>query len=398
MKHLQSKQIAVIGAGPGGLTLARLLQMHGANVTVLERDSSRESRNQGATLDLHDESGLAALRAADLMDAFREKYRPGADSLLIMDREAHVLHADASSRGLTTERPEIDRGPLRDLLIDSLQPGTVLWDRKFEGLTEIASRVHLHFADQDSFVADLVIAADGGNSRVRSYVTTIRPVYSGVTIVEGNIADAASHLPHFLERLSGGYRAILAVGGEKSLATGTKGDGSAAFYCGFKVPENWSKETHAGFADAAGRLSWFHETCPGWSSFFDPLFTHTNQLTPRPQYYCPFDQHWDAKPNMTLIGDAAHVMPPYAGEGVNMAMLDALILATELCSERWTETQSAIAAYEQEMFTRTAEVAQMTMHNTAMFHSPDAGMQLVEMFRGFATESQALSASQVLDT
>ncbi len=146
MSLMQEKQVAIIGAGPGGLTLARLLQMRGVSVAVFERDSSRDSRNQGATLDLHPESGLAALRAAGLMDAFRANYRPGADALLIANEYAEVVYTDPSSQGHSAERPEIDRGPLRDLLIESLTPGTVRWDRKLERATDLGTSVELVFA------------------------------------------------------------------------------------------------------------------------------------------------------------------------------------------------------------------------------------------------------------
>ena len=61
---MEGKKIAIVGGGPGGLTLARLLQMHGADVVVYERDSSREARVQGSALDLHEDSGLAALQEA----------------------------------------------------------------------------------------------------------------------------------------------------------------------------------------------------------------------------------------------------------------------------------------------------------------------------------------------
>ena len=158
------------------------------------------------------------------------------------------------------------------------------------------------------------------------------------------------------------------------------------------MPESWSKAPDGSFSDSGGRLDWFRHTYPGWSDFYDPLFVHTNKLIPRPQHFCPFDQRWDAKSNMTLIGDAAHGMPPYAGEGVNMAMLDALVLAGELLSDQWNDIRSSIAAYETEMFVRTTEVAQMTMQNTKMFHSPDAGKRVVEIFRGFAAESLAVTA------
>ena len=69
MNVLDGKAIAIVGGGPGGLTLARLLQQGGANVTVYERDQSRSARVQGSALDLHEDSGLAALGAAGLLDA-----------------------------------------------------------------------------------------------------------------------------------------------------------------------------------------------------------------------------------------------------------------------------------------------------------------------------------------
>src|SRR5580765_1179432 len=91
---LQNKQIAIVGGGPGGLTLARLLQLKGADVKVYERDENREVRVQGATLDLHFESGLKALEEADLMDAFKEKYRPDNDRYRVVDQNATIFHDD----------------------------------------------------------------------------------------------------------------------------------------------------------------------------------------------------------------------------------------------------------------------------------------------------------------
>ncbi|MES1224989.1 MAG: NAD(P)-binding protein, partial [Bacteroidota bacterium] len=70
MSTIRNKKIAVIGGGPGGLTLARLLQMNNVNVTVYERDEHKDARQQGATLDLHDDSGLKAIREAGLVEAF----------------------------------------------------------------------------------------------------------------------------------------------------------------------------------------------------------------------------------------------------------------------------------------------------------------------------------------
>jgi 2-polyprenyl-6-methoxyphenol hydroxylase-like FAD-dependent oxidoreductase len=101
----KNKRIAIIGGGPGGLTLARLLQLEGADVKVYERDFDQENRIQGATLDLHQESGLEALRRAGLMNEFYANYRPGAGKMRIMDKDA-VIKMDWDEPGdLVDDRP-----------------------------------------------------------------------------------------------------------------------------------------------------------------------------------------------------------------------------------------------------------------------------------------------------
>ena len=91
-------KIAIVGGGPGGLTLARLLQLKGAEVKVYERDVNREVRVQGATLDLHEESGLAALEKCGLMDAFKAHYRPGAEMMRIVDQNAKIFYDEHANQ------------------------------------------------------------------------------------------------------------------------------------------------------------------------------------------------------------------------------------------------------------------------------------------------------------
>src|ERR1700679_1711398 len=135
-----NKKIAIIGGGPGGLTLARLLQMNGAEVTVYERDVNKDVRVQGATLDLHEGSGLAALREAGLMTAFEANYRPGADRVRIMDKHATIILDEHVNEKNAFSRPEIDRGPLRKILLDALQAGTVCWDSYLTRLVKDGNR------------------------------------------------------------------------------------------------------------------------------------------------------------------------------------------------------------------------------------------------------------------
>jgi 2-polyprenyl-6-methoxyphenol hydroxylase-like FAD-dependent oxidoreductase len=104
------------------------------------------------------------------------------------------------------------------------------------------------------------------------------------------------------------------------------------------------------------------------------------------------DQHWTPKSNVTLIGDAAHVMPPYAGEGVNMAMLDALVLSKFFLSK--DAPGDAIAAYEAEMFSRMRSMTADTMANTEMFYAPDACERVVALFRSFGGGEAAPPADE----
>ena len=92
MSAVKGKKIAIVGGGPGGLTLARLLQQSGAQVSVYERDQSRSARVQGSALDLHEDSGLAALEAAGLIDTFWVNYRPDLDRLRLTDAHGAILH------------------------------------------------------------------------------------------------------------------------------------------------------------------------------------------------------------------------------------------------------------------------------------------------------------------
>lgn len=380
MKTIKNKQIAIVGGGPGGLTLARILQMNGAGVKVYERDVNRNVRVQGTTLDLHHDSGLKALRKAGLMDAFNANYRPGADKLCVTDKHANILLDEFSIEEGESSRPEIDRGPLRDILLDSLQPGTVVWDSNFALLERQASSIKIEFKNGTTAYADLVIAADGANSRIRPYITAVKPFYAGVTAVEGTVYNSGNTVPQIHQLLRGGK--IFTMGDEKSLIVSSKGDGSLSFLIGFNADEFWAKNSGIDFADKAQVLAWFKTAFTGWAPVWDELFVHANApFIPRPQYCMPVDQTWDALPDLTMLGDAAHLMPPYAGEGVNMAMLDALELAECLLSDDFADTHTAIAAYEKQMRARASEIAQMTLEQTAALHSPQALTHLLELFR-----------------
>jgi 2-polyprenyl-6-methoxyphenol hydroxylase-like FAD-dependent oxidoreductase len=223
-----------------------------------------------------------------------------------------------------------------------------------------------------------VVAADGANSRIRPHVTPIKAIYSGVTIVEGAVPDSANRTPKVHAMLKGGK--IFAIGDSKTLIVSSKGDGSLVFYTGCKTAESWASDSGIDFADKLKVTEWFKSAFTGWEDVWLGVFENAEPLfVPRPQYYMPLDQTWESLPDVTMLGDAAHLMPPYAGEGVNMAMLDALELSRCLSDTKFKDTLSAIAAYENAMRKRASEVTEMTLASTDALHSGEAAAFLLEI-------------------
>ncbi|MBA4852725.1 NAD(P)/FAD-dependent oxidoreductase [Emticicia sp. BO119] len=378
---LQDKKIAIVGGGPGGLTLANLLAIKGANVKVYERDVNKDVRVQGATLDLHEESGLEALRRAGLLNAFYANYRPDAGKLRILDKEGNIKMDNHTADDFGEHRPEIDRGPLRRILLDALPDEAIVWDSHFLWMEQQGEGWLLYFKNGTSAYADIVIAADGANSKIRPNINNIKPIYSGITAVEGNLYNAAIHAPKLYDLVKGGK--IFAFGDEQSLILSAKGDGSLSFYTGCKVPENWVTESGIDFTDKAQVFAWFKDAFGSWDSQWQELFASDELwFVPRPMYHYPLDQYWGTLPNLTMLGDAAHRMPPYAGEGVNMAMQDAYELADCLTSDDFHSVKEAIASYEKQMLKRASAVTQMTLDSTEMLHSEGAIEKMLRMFEG----------------
>lgn len=384
---VQDKQIAVVGGGPAGLAVARLLQLKGVNVKVYERDKSRDVRVQGATLDLHEGTGLEALKRAGLLDEFYKNHRPVASKMRLVNKSLTIAFDDHDFATVTAEtRPEIDRAPLRDMLVDSLKPGTVVWDSHFISMEKENTGWRLYFKNGTDAYADLVIAADGANSRVRPYLSKVKPVYSGITLIEGNIYDAEKHAPKLFSFAKGGK--VMAFDDEQFIGYGTKGDGSIMFVVNFKTPENWLTQSGIDFNDKEQVLAWFTNEFAGWSDEWHEFFTNDAvYFIPRPQYYFPFDQTWETQENLTMIGDAAHRMPPYAGEGANVALQDAFELAACLTDSEFPDIKTAISAFEKEMVARGAAATKDTLENSERMFSK-TGLEQMSAFFNQVKEEQ----------
>ena len=381
---LQDKQIAIIGGGPAGLTLAKLLQRKEIpgtfNIKVYERDMDKNVRVQGATLDLHEGTGLEAIKRAGLLDEFYKHHRPVASKMRLVDKLLNIAFDDHDFATITAEtRPEIDRAPLRNILLNSLEPGTVVWDSHFVSMEKERDGWLVHFKNGTSAYADIVIATDGANSKVRPYLSDIKPVYSGITLIEGNIYNAGKNAPKLFAFAKGGK--VMAFDNEQFVGYGTKGDGSVMFVVNFKTPENWLAQSGIDFNSREQVLAWLKKEFAGWSDRWYEFFTNDEvYFIPRPQYYFPFNQTWETQANLAMLGDAAHRMPPYAGEGANVALQDAFELAENLTGNIFPDIRTAIAQFEKEMIERGANATKDTLENSEKMFSNNALEQMSAFF------------------
>ncbi|MFC4479177.1 FAD-dependent oxidoreductase [Flavobacterium chungangensis] len=392
---LQNKQVAIVGGGMGGLVLARLLQLQNIKVQVYERDLNSTVRVQGSPLDLHEDSGLIAMEKANLLDEFYKKIRLNASKARIVNQNFELKfdeHADQKSisqinsennhdslQDISKPRPEIDRSELRAVLLHSLLPETMVWDSQFLSMEKENNGWRLFFKNGKTVYADLVIGADGANSKIRSYLSTQKPIYSGITMIEGTIYNAKENAPKLFEFSKGGK--VLALGNEQTIMYGTKGDGSLMFLLSSKIPENGIAEKNLDFKNNQMIFDWFEEVYKDWSSEWHEFFKSEElHFIFRPQYYFPQNQSWETQENLIILGDAAHRMPPFAGKGANLAMLDALELAEFLTNNLFSDLKTAISCFEKRMLKRAAEALNDTLSNGEQLHSENALEKLVSIF------------------
>lgn len=367
-------RIAIIGAGPGGLTCARILQQHGITVTVHDLDASPTARDHGGTLDMHPDSGQHALRAAGLLDDFLARARPEGRQMRLVGRDAHILFNAIPPEADPAEgNPEIDRGQLRSLLLDSLKPATVHWGHKVTRCEPLGDGTHrLHFADRTTADADLVIGADGAWSKVRRLLSEATPRYTGVTFVETGLNEADTR--HSRLAALTGNGTMMALDNNQGFVAQRNSGGHIRVYVGMRTDEDWHQQAGLDLTDNAAVSNALLERFADWSPDLLGFITDTDTgYTNRPLFALPINHTWPHTPGVTLLGDAAHLMSPFSGMGANLAMLDGADLAQALIDHPTID--QAVTVYEKVLLPRSAEAAEGAAEGIAGAFAPDSAAQ-----------------------
>jgi 2-polyprenyl-6-methoxyphenol hydroxylase-like FAD-dependent oxidoreductase len=343
--------VTIVGAGLGGLVLARVLHVNGIPATVYEAEASADARTQGGLLDIHPWNGQPALEAAGLLGRFRELVLPGREAYRVLDQAGNVL-LDRPDDGVG-ERPEVPRGELRQALLDSLPDGVVQWGRKVRGVRALGEGRHeLLFADGTTVSASPLVGADGAWSRIRPLLSAATPRYTGFTSVEYFLFDAGTRHRAAAEAVGAGSLFALAPG--RGLLAHREADGTVHTYVQLKKPQDWFADLAA--ADGAAVSARVIAEFEGWAPQLTALIADSDTApVVRPLHTLPVGHSWARTPGVTLIGDAAHLAPPN-GEGANLAMQDGAELAQAIAAHRG-DLEAALAAYEQAMFPRAAAAA-----------------------------------------
>jgi 2-polyprenyl-6-methoxyphenol hydroxylase-like FAD-dependent oxidoreductase len=327
--------ISIIGAGLGGLALARVLHVNSIDAVVYERESSRGARGQGGMLDLHSGTGQRAMREAGLIDHFHAIARRAGQDLRLLQPDGTLLLQEDTPDDAPLDRPEVDRADLRNLLLDSLPEHTVHWGRAFESADQ--SVVELGIPDIDHTHPDLAAMVGRGNYWV--------------------------------------------LGNAQSLSAQRNGDGRVRIYLSFyDTAEDWFATSEVPFDDPAAARARLIDLFAGWDPRITALIAASDDtVLPRSITTLPVGLTWPSRPGVTLLGDAAHLMPP-VGQGANMALLDGALLALALAAHP-DDIPAALEEYEHEMFVRTDAAARQSAHIQEILASPDAGQKMLAFFQ-----------------
>ncbi|KAI9688914.1 MAG: hypothetical protein M1822_001271 [Bathelium mastoideum] len=399
-------RIAIIGGGPAGLTLGLLLHRAGIPFIIFElrpRPTDDDLNKPSGMLDLHEESGIAAIKECGLFDEFLKLTGECTEAQKVLDRDGNVLYTD---NGEMSSRPEISRHALSKLLISHLSANQIQWGRKLRSITRSTAsgctEIELNFGPHGKETFNLVIGADGAWSMVRSLLTSVKPHYAGTQSITLTIRHVTEKYPHLAELVGRG--SFSALGNRHGVMSQRGPQDSARIYIFLTIADEHFATTAglAGQTAAAAKVRLLSDAAllGAWGPTIKELVTVACDeetadnpgavLDTHPLYMLPVGQAWEHQSGATVVGDAAHLMCPWAGEGVNVAMWDSLLLARAIIKAHEIGGNDGVAfqraldplvkEFEVEMVERAKEKAEESRSNGRMMFGEDGAKAFTEFF------------------
>lgn len=403
-------KIAIAGGGPAALTLGALLNQRNIPFQIIElrpKPTEAELDQPSGMLDLHTESGLAAIRACGLWEQFLPLTADCKESMLIADQDGTVLHAD---EGGLEPRPEISRHNITRLMLGIVPPEAIRWKTKIvsarrdENDSTGKTTLELEAVEGKQIVSetfDLVVGADGAWSKVRALLTDVKPNPSNLHYVTLIIKDITTRFPELARIVGKGTYMSLAKGHGLMSQRGAQDSAMISFFMNDTDlgTSHFTKLAKLSVSDLRkalledGRLYGEHgaKLKELANTAFDEEVKQKGadgKLDLKRLVALPPGYQWDSKSGVTLLGDSAHVMLPTAGEGVNCAMWDALDLS-EVITQAWEESRQGdqksfqaaldplIKKFEEKMMARSGEFSREAAGNAEMMFGRDGAQGMV---------------------
>lgn len=401
-------RIAITGGGPSGLALRLLLARRGIRATIYEsraKPPPEEIAKPSGMLDLHDESGLTVMRECGLWDDFKAAIGDCSEDTKVFNSKGELLHSD---EGELSNRPEIPRNVLTDLFVRNTPSDIIKWNHKIESVSKHlnpitgATEIELDLGKNGKATFDFVVGADGAWSKVRKLVSNVTPSYANVQYMTATLRYASKNYPRLAKLCGSGT--IFALGGGNGILTHRGPQDSIRLYAAVNTSDDqWVTTAKLAGKTAAevkktllGDDNLFRQWAPPLQDLLASACDEETKDNPgcaadiKPLYMLPVGHRWEYGTGSTLLGDAAHLMTPFAGEGVNLALWDALDLSRVL-TEHSSATDAAawqkalepgIREFEEVMLSRAEEKAEETVRNKDAVLSENGAEIMAEVFKG----------------
>ncbi|QGU08446.1 3-hydroxybenzoate 6-hydroxylase 1 [Corynebacterium occultum] len=361
----QGTRIAIVGAGIGGLTLAVELRRRGLEPQVFEQ--AAELREVGAAVALsanavrflRDRIGIGEQLAEKAADVDGLIFRDGRDGRVlgrVLSRSEYHERAGAPYYG-------VHRADLQQMLKEALGEEGLHLNKKCVRVEDGPQSAVLHFADGDSFEADLVIGADGIRSQLRKEILGYDDAqFSGCHGWRGMVP------PEQVPSLPDPEAIQFWMGPGGHLLHYPIGNGEQNFLLVRRHDGPWADKSWVVPAEKDEHLAAFE----GW----DPAFIEMISAAPATERWALFHRpplHQWSRGRITLLGDAAHAMVPHHGQGANQSIEDAIVLADCLMEglEQGSGWDAARQRYQDIREGRARRVQITSLATADMLHLPD---------------------------